>query len=85
MIGEGIGAAGAGIGAAAGVVEAAAGVSAGAPGTSGGDWECSNGCGLVFGGKRSCFRCGAPREGDRGDGGGEGSGGGPPAPRHVRF
>lgn len=54
-------------------------------GTSGGDWECSNGCGLVFGGKRSCFRCGAPREGDRGDGGRGGLGGGPPAPRHVRF
>ena len=57
----------------------------GAPGTSGGDWECVNGCGLVFGGKRSCFRCGAPREGDRGDGGRGGLGGGPPAPRHVRF
>lgn len=54
-------------------------------GFGGGDWECSNGCGLVFGGKRSCFRCGAPREGDRGDGGRGGLGGGPPAPRHVRF
>ena len=61
------------------------GGSGGAPGTSGGDWECVNGCGLVFGGKRSCFRCGAPREGDRGDGGRGGLGGGPPAPRHVRF
>ena len=54
-------------------------------GTSGGDWQCSNGCGLVFGGKRSCFRCGAPREGDRGGEGRGGLGGGPPAPRHVRF
>lgn len=26
------------------------------------DWMCPRGCGVVFGSKSNCFKCGAPRE-----------------------
>ena len=28
------------------------------------DWNCPRGCGVVFGSKSNCYKCGAPRESD---------------------
>jgi len=44
--------------------EGGGGFQGGAGGFQGGregDWNCPRGCGVVFGSKRACFRCGAPR------------------------
>ena len=51
--------------------------SGGRGGGRGGDWQCPRGCGLVFGSKPQCFKCGAPKPG--GVGGGVGGGGFPAA------